>query len=54
MTDETRASILAHINMVNGVAPLLSREALQKFVREEQRRIEQEKKQQHRGDGAPR
>lgn len=49
MTDEMRASILAHINMVNVVAPLLSREALQKFVKEEQKRIEEEKRQQHKG-----
>ena len=45
MTDEMRTSILAYINMVAVVAPLLSREALQKFVREEQKRIEAEKKQ---------
>lgn len=43
-SDEMRASILAYTNMVKAIRPLLTVEAPRKFITEEQRRLEQERR----------
>lgn len=48
--DEMRANVLAHINMVKVIRPMLTPEALRKFIDEEQRRIAKDRQQPRRPD----